>query len=65
MESPYAWKGADCLHENLRGVAMPDVNTVRPGPSGDPLATPQYNEYTVYDEAQVKIRYLVWVVLHP
>ncbi|OJJ48899.1 hypothetical protein ASPZODRAFT_157407 [Penicilliopsis zonata CBS 506.65] len=59
--APLSWKDAGCVHENLRGVSIPDV-TVTPGDvSGNGGAVLQYNEYIVYDVAQIRQRYLFHV----
>lgn len=48
------WKDAGCVNANLAGVKMPDV-ALMPGPTGEPGAYLQYNEYIVYDVAQIKL----------
>ncbi len=54
---PQGWKDAECVHESLKGVLMPDG---KPGDNknhkGGYL---QYNEYIVYDVAQIRLRYLI------
>lgn len=55
---PKAWKDASCVHEALKGISMPDVVSVKPGHTGESGAHLQYNEYIVYDVAQIKLRYL-------
>jgi poly [ADP-ribose] polymerase len=57
--APQKWKDAGCIHENLKGVLMPDVS-VQPGASSED-AYLLYNEYIVYDIAQVRLRYLLRV----
>ncbi|PYI11020.1 poly polymerase [Aspergillus sclerotiicarbonarius CBS 121057] len=55
---PAAWKDAGCVNQDLQGVLMPDVSV----PSGN--ATSQglmYNEYIVYDVAQIRQKYLFHV----
>ncbi|KAI9755981.1 MAG: hypothetical protein M1815_004343 [Lichina confinis] len=52
---PSKWKDAGVVHPDLRGVLMPDCDAPE-------LRTPdthlQYNEYVVYNEAYVRLRYL-------
>jgi len=55
---PKAWKDAKCIHSDLAGVQVPDVVSVKPGPTNEDGAYLQYNEYIVYDVAQIKLRYL-------
>lgn len=57
---PKAWKDASCIHDSLRGVMMPDVS-VTLGSQTDEQAYLLYNEYIVYDVAQVRLRYLLRV----
>ncbi|KAK2033059.1 PARP-domain-containing protein [Colletotrichum zoysiae] len=54
---PSQWKDAGCVNPSLKGVKMPDVS-VKPGDTNVPSAYLQYNEYIVYDLAQVRLRYL-------
>ncbi|KAJ9652795.1 hypothetical protein H2198_007977 [Neophaeococcomyces mojaviensis] len=61
--APKAWKDAKCIHPDLEGVNMPDVVSVDPGPTGEAGAYLQYNEYIVYDVAQIKLRYLFRVAM--
>ncbi|KAL2394732.1 Poly [ADP-ribose] polymerase 2 [Exophiala dermatitidis] len=58
---PQRWKDASCIHQGLKGVKMPDVVTKPAGPSSEPNASLLYNEYIVYDVAQIKLRYLLRV----
>lgn len=59
---PYGWKDAGCVHEDLSGVIMPDT-------TGAPRAVDDdgqhrslyYNEYIVYDVAQIRLKYLFCV----
>jgi poly [ADP-ribose] polymerase 2/3/4 len=60
MTAPKGWKDAGCLHEDLKGVKIPDVST-EPGNTGEGAAYLQYNEYIVYDVSQVRLRYLLRV----
>ncbi|KAK1965331.1 PARP-domain-containing protein [Colletotrichum sublineola] len=54
---PSQWKDAGCVNPSLNGVKMPDVS-VKPGDTNIANAYLQYNEYIVYDLAQVRLRYL-------
>lgn len=56
---PGGWKDAECLHPSLKGVKMPDVS-LGSGKGKNP-AKLQYNEYIVYDVAQIRQRYLFYV----
>ncbi|TLD14255.1 uncharacterized protein PgNI_02811 [Pyricularia grisea] len=60
MTGPSKWKDAGAVHDSLKGVKMPDTS-VKPGDTGYPNAWLQYNEYIVYDLAQVRLRYLLRV----
>ncbi|EXJ83756.1 hypothetical protein A1O1_07382 [Capronia coronata CBS 617.96] len=62
--APVQWKDASCVHKSLKGVSMPDVASVPPGPSGESHASLLYNEYIVYDIAQIKLRYLLRVEMN-
>lgn len=59
---PQGWKDAGCVHPNLKGVLMPDTS-VPPGPSGN-NGSLIYNEYIVYDVAQIRQRYLLMVHMY-
>jgi poly [ADP-ribose] polymerase 2/3/4 len=61
MTAPKGWKDAGVVHESLKGVLMPNVESQEPGMSGEQGAYLQYNEYIVYDVAQVRLRYLLRV----
>ncbi|KAF3914849.1 hypothetical protein ABW20_dc0104607 [Dactylellina cionopaga] len=61
--APKAWIDGEQVHENLKGVKMPDPS-VTPGDSGVPGAYLQYNEYICYSTAQIKLRYLFYVDFH-
>ncbi|KAH1474996.1 hypothetical protein KXX26_004455 [Aspergillus fumigatus] len=54
---PAGWKDAGCLHPALSGVQMPDVSKSTMSDNGSLL----YNEYIVYDVAQIRQRYLFHV----
>ena len=54
---PQEWKDASCVNPDLKGVLMPD--TKNPPEQRLPAkAYLQYNEYIVYDVAQIRQRYL-------
>ncbi|KAM5472455.1 putative NAD(+) ADP-ribosyltransferase [Microsporum audouinii] len=57
---PSGWKDAGCVHMDLAGVMMPDCSNPlgRNDTNGVWL---QYNEYIVYDVAQIRIKYLLEV----
>lgn len=55
--APKGWKDAGSVHPSLAGVRMPDTKDA-PGPTNEPGAYLQYNEYICYDVAQVRLRYL-------
>lgn len=55
---PGGWKNGNCLNPALAGVKMPDVSVAR---SSDEAVWLQYNEYIVYDVAQIRQRYLFYV----
>lgn len=57
---PQGWKDAACVHSDLSGVLMPDVSTP-PKLQDDTNAWLQYNEYIVYDVAQIRVKYLLYV----
>ncbi|KAL6913807.1 hypothetical protein FSST1_011567 [Fusarium sambucinum] len=57
---PSKWIDAEVVHENLKGIKMPDPN-VKPGDTNVSNAGLYYNEYICYDIAQVKLRYLLRV----
>ncbi|GIJ85653.1 hypothetical protein Asppvi_004514 [Aspergillus pseudoviridinutans] len=54
---PAGWKDAGSLHPTLSGVQMPDVSKSTMFDNGSLL----YNEYIVYDVAQIRQRYLFHV----
>ncbi|KAL1851169.1 hypothetical protein Plec18170_006493 [Paecilomyces lecythidis] len=56
---PQGWKDASCVHPSLQGVKMPDTSTP-PGSSGGYHGL-MYNEYIVYDIAQIRQKYLLHV----
>ncbi|KAF9877171.1 hypothetical protein CkaCkLH20_05437 [Colletotrichum karsti] len=54
---PSKWMDASCVDPSLQGIQMPDT-TVTPGDTGIQSAGLFYNEFIVYDVAQVRLRYL-------
>ncbi|MCJ1379278.1 hypothetical protein MMC17_002379 [Xylographa soralifera] len=54
---PAGWKSAEFVHEDLKGVVMPDTSQP-PGPTFVEGASLYYNEYIAYDVAQIRLRYL-------
>ncbi|KAK2804111.1 hypothetical protein FQN50_006739 [Emmonsiellopsis sp. PD_5] len=58
--TPVGWKDAGCVNDNLKGVMMPDVSTA-PKTNDQTDAWLQYNEYIVYDVAQIRVKYLLYV----
>jgi poly [ADP-ribose] polymerase len=57
---PGGWKDAGVVNENLKGVKIPDVS-VGSAHRADGNVYLQYNEYIVYDVAQIRQRYLFYV----
>ncbi|KAK2766048.1 hypothetical protein FQN54_007563 [Arachnomyces sp. PD_36] len=57
--APPKWKDAGCVHPDLKGVHMPDM-TAAPGPSAKGAGL-LYNEYIVYNVAQIRLKYLLRV----
>jgi len=57
---PGGWKDAGIVNENLKGVKIPDVS-VGSAHRADGNVYLQYNEYIVYDVAQIRQRYLFYV----
>lgn len=58
--TPKGWKDAGCVQPELEGVTMPDVKD-EPGPSNEPGAYLQYDEFICYAVEQVRLRYLLRV----
>lgn len=57
---PHGWKDASCVHDDLNGVLMPDTSIPPSASSDDTQAfCLQYNEYIVYNVAQIRQRYLL------
>jgi poly [ADP-ribose] polymerase len=56
---PAGWKDAACLNPTLAGVKMPDVAVS--SAKADQTRGLWYNEYIVYDVAQIRQRYLFQV----
>lgn len=59
LSVPGGWKDAECLHSALKGVKMPDMSVG--STNGKDRVWLQYNEYIVYDVAQIRQRYLFYV----
>lgn len=57
---PSGWKDAGCVHKDLAGVLMPDCSNPLASDSSNGVWL-QYNEYIVYDVAQIRIKYLLEV----
>ncbi|PGH29060.1 poly [ADP-ribose] polymerase [[Emmonsia] crescens] len=57
---PQGWKDASCVNEDLKGALIPDVSAP-PTKQDDTDAWLQYNEYIVYDVAQIRVKYLLYV----
>lgn len=57
---PAGWKDAGCVHPDLKGVLMPDT-TSSPGAATEDGLYLLYNEYIVYDVAQIRVKYLLLV----
>lgn len=53
------WCDAGCVHPDLKGVLMPDVDAGKTQKDG--FAGLGHNEFVVYDPAQVRQRYLFQV----
>ena len=58
---PGGWKDAGCLSPALEGVTMPDVAIDSAYSASNCL---YYNEYIVYDVAQIRQRYLFQVKMN-
>lgn len=59
---PVGWKDANCVSSSLQGVIMPDVSLgMNDRAVHDQHTVLQYNEYIVYDVAQIRQRYLLKV----
>ncbi|OQE36958.1 hypothetical protein PENCOP_c011G01823 [Penicillium coprophilum] len=59
---PGEWKDAECLNPTLAGVKMPDVEVG--SAKEDESRVLWYNEYIVYDVAQIRQRYLFQVKMN-
>ncbi|KAL4810012.1 poly polymerase catalytic domain-containing protein [Aspergillus unguis] len=57
---PAGWKDAGCIHPDLQGIKVPDMSS---GTASQDIDSGylQYNEYIVYDVAQIRLRYLFFV----
>ncbi|KAE8153467.1 poly polymerase catalytic domain-containing protein [Aspergillus avenaceus] len=58
---PSAWKDAGCVNSELQGVMMPDVSGASQNGNYQSL---MYNEYIVYDIAQIRQKYLFQVSMN-
>ncbi|KAL3482347.1 poly polymerase catalytic domain-containing protein [Aspergillus californicus] len=58
---PGGWKDAGCVHPDLQGIQMPDTSSGPAQHNGNNQASLLYNEYIVYDIAQIRLRYLFFV----
>ena len=56
--APVFWRDASCVNKTLKGVQMPDLVTPPRKQPGAAAGSLHYNEYIVYDVAQVRQRYL-------
>ncbi|KAI9371850.1 poly polymerase catalytic domain-containing protein [Aspergillus egyptiacus] len=57
---PGGWKDASCVRPDLQGIQMPDTAS-EPAEHDYQKVCLQYNEYIVYDVAQIRLRYLFFV----
>ncbi|KAL6240017.1 hypothetical protein BDW75DRAFT_196742 [Aspergillus navahoensis] len=57
---PAGWKDAGCIHPDMRGIQVPDADSGTANHETD-KGYLQYNEYIVYDVAQIRLRYLFFV----
>ncbi|KAL5043795.1 hypothetical protein BDW71DRAFT_187388 [Aspergillus fruticulosus] len=57
---PAGWKDAGCIHPDLKGIQVPDADYGTANHETD-QGYLQYNEYIVYDVAQIRLRYLFFV----
>ncbi|KAL4921926.1 poly polymerase catalytic domain-containing protein [Aspergillus aurantiobrunneus] len=57
---PAGWKDAGCIHPDLQGIQVPDTSS---GTANHKTGHGylMYNEYIVYDVAQIRLRYLFFV----
>lgn len=54
-----AWRDAGCLHSSLKGAMIPDMSRA---PVFAAFSTSlYYNEYVIWDESQVRLRYVFHV----
>ncbi|KJF60509.1 polymerase [Coccidioides immitis RS] len=58
---PYGWRDAGSVHEDLAGVLMPDTTEAPRSCDDGQNRSLYYNEYIVYDVAQIRIKYLFCV----
>ncbi|KAL4765399.1 putative poly(ADP)-ribose polymerase PARP [Aspergillus foveolatus] len=57
---PAGWKDAGCIHPHLKGIQVPDADSGTTDHKTD-QGYLLYNEYIVYDVAQIRLRYLFFV----
>ncbi|KAF1988038.1 poly-ribose polymerase [Aulographum hederae CBS 113979] len=58
---PLGWRDAGCVHNKLKGVLMPDPAKALGDNKDMTTGYLQYNEYIVYNIAQIRLRYLLRV----
>ena len=56
---PSSWVDAGMVHSDLKGVLMPDPDKKPQHQTHRDNLYLMYNEYIVYDEAQVRLRYMI------
>lgn len=59
ITTPESWIDAEIVHADLKGVLMPDPTKLPKTDNATDAYMLQYNEYIVYNEAQVRLRYLI------
>ncbi|KAL4781844.1 poly polymerase catalytic domain-containing protein [Aspergillus varians] len=57
---PAGWKDAGCIHPDLQGIQVPNTSSGIANPTSS-QGHLMYNEYIVYDVAQIRLRYLFFV----
>ncbi|KAL4907987.1 hypothetical protein BDW74DRAFT_148354 [Aspergillus multicolor] len=57
---PAGWKDAGCIHPDLQGIRVPDADSGIANQDSSQSYL-MYNEYIVYDVAQIRLRYLFFV----
>ncbi|KAL4741194.1 poly polymerase catalytic domain-containing protein [Aspergillus similis] len=58
--TPAGWKDAGCIHPHLKGIQVPDADFGTTDHETNQRYL-MYNEYIVYDVAQIRLRYLFFV----